>query len=205
MGVIFIFGGKAKATVASLEPPEAKHKEERPSCQQLLQAVCLISVCSSAAARQHKTELRGIAAFRNTLIMRRMFIWNMSADPSSEVSSLLLPIGLELTAALQRPSSSLSHVGNHLHSFLPPLPMIPTRRLQCVVFLHTHRPGPIKCDWSLQVCGKKTRLVFLVVNLSHPAFSRYKSICSNSSGGGRSLQEKDTLEGWYWTLGLFSN
>lgn len=117
-------------------------QEEQLSRQQLFQAVCLISVCSSAAARQHKTELRGIAAIRIT-VLRRMFIWKMSADPSSEVSPLLLPVGLDLTAvgldltaALQRPFSSLSYVRNHLHSSPP---MIPTQH-QHVGLLHTHTP-----------------------------------------------------------------
>lgn len=97
----------------------SKTQEEQRSCQQLLRAVSLISVCSGAAARQHRMELRGTAAFRKTVLMRRMFIRNMSADPSSEVASLLLPIGLVLTAALRRPFSSLSYVRNHLHSSLP--------------------------------------------------------------------------------------
>lgn len=94
------------------ECPRSKTQEEQLNCQRLPPAVCFISVCSSAAAQ--KTELWAIACIRNTVMRRWMLSWSMSADPASEVSSLLLPnlvstISLHLIALQSSFHLSLYH------------------------------------------------------------------------------------------------
>lgn len=213
-----------KTVGQSLKSCRSKTQEEQLKCQRLLRAICLISVCSSAAAQQQKTQLQGMDVFRNTVIMRQMFIWNMSADPASEVSSLLLPNPVPI-------------IGRHLIALQRSLPLFSTPRFpyirnllnsssgfciqSCFLYMHlllmqfyffpsnmnlavvlSHRQVLV----SLSIiedcsCVSKTRLVFLV-SLPPPYAdtNQYLQIVQGREEN-RPLQRKQTSEGWYWTLG----
>lgn len=198
--------------VAFLNPPEAKRKSSNWTVNGCSKLRVWSLYAPVQLLQRQEAELRGIAAFRNTLIMRQMLSWNMSAHPASEASSELLPnpvstIGLHLIA-LQR-SSRLSSTSRFSYIRNPPDSFPCSCIYSCGFLLWFRAQTGLVSLGVIRDCSavSKTRLVFLVVKVVSSGHKQIQinilKLLRRGEKGGGILQSKQTPEGWYWTLGFF--